>query len=95
MQAIAGQRPFRVRVPRGLFHLAGLTGTAIGKVRRREVDFNYVNARLLSLDNYYSGQRARDELQMPHTSLDDAIREALAWFRANGYIREREAAGAV
>jgi dihydroflavonol-4-reductase len=89
VQAIAGRRPFRVKVPRPLFHLAGLTGTALGKVRRKEVDFNYVNARLLSLDNYYSGQRAREELQMPHTSLDDAIREALAWFRENGYIRER------
>jgi dihydroflavonol-4-reductase len=59
------------------------------------VDFNYVNARLLSLDNYYSGQRAREELQMPHTSLDNAIREALAWFRENGYIRERALTGAV
>jgi dihydroflavonol-4-reductase len=94
VQSIAGRQPFRVRVPRGLFHLAGLTGTAIGKVRRKEVDFNYVNARLLSLDNYYSGQRAREELQMPHTSLDDAIREALTWFEANGYLQKQMTARA-
>ena len=40
----------------------------------------------LSCENHcYSGEKARNELKMPHTSLNIAIKEAFEWFVENGY----------
>jgi dihydroflavonol-4-reductase len=83
---LSGHTPYRLVIPKKLFHAAGLAGSAVAKLTGRSIPFNYVNARLLSLDNYYSGTRAREELGMPSTPIATAITEALQWFKANGYV---------
>ncbi len=37
-------------------------------------------------DHCYSGEKARKELQMPVTSLYDAVKESFSWMRQNGYV---------
>ena len=32
------------------------------------------------------GSKARRELGLPHTPIDEAVRRALRWFRAHGYV---------
>jgi dihydroflavonol-4-reductase len=86
---LAGHSPYQLVIPKKIFHGAGLVGSALAKLTGRSIPFNYVNARLLALDNYYSGARAREELGMPFTPIATAITEALQWFRANGYVNRR------
>lgn len=86
---LAGHNPYRLVIPKTLFHGAGLAGSALAKLTGRNIPFNYVNARLLALDNYYSGARAREELGMPFTPIATAVAEALQWFIANGYVNRK------
>jgi len=37
-------------------------------------------------EHYFNAQKAVDELDMPQTGLDTAVREAFEWFKANGYL---------
>ncbi|MFZ9046486.1 MAG: NAD-dependent epimerase/dehydratase family protein [Cyclobacteriaceae bacterium] len=41
-------------------------------------------------DHCYSGEKARNELQMPVTSLYEAVGESFAWLKENGYVRRNE-----
>jgi len=45
------------------------------------------NVNQLLIKEYYTNQKAREQLQMPETSLEDAIREAVDWFIARGKIK--------
>ena len=47
---------------------------------------NYVNARLLTLDNYYSPRKAAEEIGLPCTPVKTAIAEAMEWFMANSML---------
>jgi dihydroflavonol-4-reductase len=42
---------------------------------------NLVNAGLLCLGNYYSGRRAVETLNLPQTPVEQAIEDAVRWFR--------------
>jgi dihydroflavonol-4-reductase len=44
------------------------------------VTLNQVNAKLLVIGNYYSGQKAAEQMKMPQTPIEEAIREALDWW---------------
>jgi hypothetical protein len=39
-----------------------------------------------ALHHYYSAQKAVDELEMPQTSVDEAIKRAVQWFYEAGKI---------
>jgi len=51
------------------------------KLFRKPAPLSLVNARLLCLGNYYSGKKAGEALQLPQTPIEEAIREAIGWFR--------------
>ncbi len=51
-----------------------------------KTELNPVNARILCVGNYYSGNKAVKELCLPQTPVDIAISDALHWFGENGYI---------
>jgi hypothetical protein len=41
--------------------------------------------RAMALDRYRDGSRARAELGVPSTPIADAVRDALDWFRGQGW----------
>ncbi|MET4075536.1 NAD-dependent epimerase/dehydratase family protein [Hymenobacter sp. UYCo722] len=48
-----------------------------------------LNAAMAAVANdghYFTAQKARAELALPQTSIDQAATEALAWFQANNYV---------
>jgi dihydroflavonol-4-reductase len=78
------RNPAKIRIPAAALTTAGLVGTIIERLTGTTPRLNYVNANLLSKGYYYSPRKAMTELQMPRTSLELAVREALEWFRKVG-----------
>lgn len=76
----------RIRLPKFLILAIGLSGTLYEKITRKPALLNLTNARLLCLPLYYSGSKARKELRMPQTPLEQTIADALLWFGKNGMI---------
>ncbi|MDF2187097.1 NAD-dependent epimerase/dehydratase family protein [Paraflavitalea sp. CAU 1676] len=80
------QKQRMIRIPRSLLLGAGLLGNLKGLLTGKAGKLTWSGARLLSLDNYYSGKKATSELNIQYTSMDIAISNALTWFRANKYF---------
>ena len=44
------------------------------------------NVRMLFLENYFSNEKAKKELNMPETHIDSSIKESINWFQENKYF---------
>jgi dihydroflavonol-4-reductase len=86
LNRVAGQRPSMVKVPSLVLQAAGRIGTLIERTGKKAAPLNHVNARLLTIGNYYSGKKAVQELGLPQTPIETAITEALSWFRSTSMI---------
>ena len=58
----------------------------MARVRRRRAAFDLTLARLSLAGTYYTPARARRELQMPLTPVDDAIASSIRSLREYGHI---------
>lgn len=83
LNRVAGQRPVKVKLPSAAIHAAGLIGTLAEKFTGNPAPLDRVNARLLTMGNYYSGRKAVKELGLPQTPVETAIEDAIAWFGKN------------
>jgi dihydroflavonol-4-reductase len=79
-----GENPSQISIPSFILKTAGLFGAGSEKITGKPSSLNRVNARLLCLENYYSGKKAVEALHLPHTPIETAIREAIGWFRKKG-----------
>ena len=86
MNTVCGFPRYLIKLPRPLISAAGLAGSFTEKIRGKANRLNYINARLLCAENYYSAKKAVQELQLPQTPIDQAIKEALEWFEQQGYL---------
>ncbi|GAB3938400.1 NAD-dependent epimerase/dehydratase family protein [Larkinella terrae] len=77
---ISGKKKTMLPLPKSLIRFAGTMASVGERVLRKPLPINAINARLLTQDNYYSGEKARLELRMPTASLSKAIEEAMEWF---------------
>ncbi len=84
--AITGRKPPAVRLPHGLLYpvawVSERWASATGKPPRVTLD----GLRLARKRMYFSSARARAELGYEPRPASDAIRDAVDWFRANGYF---------
>lgn len=80
-----GRSRSKVKIPGPLLRSAGRMGNVLQYLTRRPSKLNYAGAYMLSLDNYYSGEKAARELGVSYRSIDEAVAEALAWFRNAKY----------
>lgn len=83
---LAGVEPPRSALPGAAVRMAGLLGSAYGKLSGRPVPLNSMMARLACLGTYYSGAKARRELGMPMTPVEVAIEESLRSLKDYGHI---------
>ena len=51
--------------------------------------FDRTNQRLLTIDNYFSNQKAREHLDLKPTRIEDAIQAAIDWFVKHGYVKRK------
>ena len=84
---IAGVKPPRLPAPRFAAVAAGLAGDVFQRLTGREPLFGSVEARYAYTDRFqFSSERAERELGYRRSPVDDAIRDALLWFRAQGMV---------
>ena len=84
---IGGAKPPRISAPRFAAVAAGLAGDAFQRVTGREPIFGSMEERYAYTDRFqFSSARAERELGYRHGPIDDAIRDALLWFRAQGMV---------
>jgi dihydroflavonol-4-reductase len=83
--AILGVRgPIGVAPPL-LSRWAGALGQGWTSLGRPEPEINPMTVAMGELPHYFSSRRAQEELGWCADPLDDAVRDAWAWFRAQGY----------
>ena len=83
LNKVTGEKPKSLSLPGILLKTIGRGGALVEKITNKAAGLNLVNARLLCLDNYYTGKKAVKALELPQTSIETAIREAIVWFREN------------
>lgn len=83
---IAGKEGVTWVIPKMLTNLAGLAGNAFQAITRNASPVNLINARQLACESYFSGTKAVRDLALRQRPVDAAIREAIQWFRENGYL---------
>jgi dihydroflavonol-4-reductase len=84
--AITGRRPPRVRLPHGLvLPVAYLLEGWARLIGSGEPRVSVTGSRLAKKQMFFSSQRARRELDYHPRPANEAIQEAVEWFRQNGY----------
>ena len=86
MKAVCGFPKQLIRIPKTFISAAGLAGNTYERIGNAPAKLNRVNAKLLVADNYYSNKKSIQELQLPQTPIENAIKDALEWFKENGYL---------
>ena len=81
-----GSKPPGFTVPPFLVKFAGWAGQTISGLAGKPPKLSYAMAWVSCDGHYFSPQKAIDELALPQTPLKEAAKEALDWFKANGYI---------
>lgn len=76
-----------IRVPDWLMKSVGFLGTFTGNMLRREPLFSYPMARISCEKQYVESDEAVNELHMPRTNIETAIRESYEWLINNNYIK--------
>jgi dihydroflavonol-4-reductase len=82
----AGKSYLRIRFRAPLLKVLGFLGSLVAGAGFRS-GLNRINANILCTGNYYTPEKAVTELGMPQTPVEQAVADALQWFRLNGYIR--------
>ena len=83
---VLGVAPPRWPIPPGLATLYGNFCDAKAYLTGRPAQLNAAMAAVANDGHYFTAQKARAELALPQTSIDQAAAEALAWFQANNYV---------
>ena len=83
----SNRRSIRILIPKIIILIVGILGSIIEKIFKKPVRLNFINARMLVTGNYFSSRKAVQELALPQTEIDRSVKEALSWFRDNGYLK--------
>lgn len=73
-------------VPTPLARLLGAAGDLQAWLSGRPGRLNSAMVAVANDGHYFSGRKAIAELGLPQTPLEQAVREALAWFKAHNYV---------
>jgi dihydroflavonol-4-reductase len=80
VEEITGIRQRRLMLPPWIVRLAGYFGSLMNHFGAGS-QLNRVTSRILCLRNYYTNEKALQELKMPQTPVETAIREAWEYIR--------------
>lgn len=86
MQKTCGSPNQLLQIPKPVLAMIGHAGTLYEKIIKSPSKLNHINAQLLCNNNYYSSAKAVKELQLRQTPIEKAIKDALEWFKENGYL---------
>ncbi|GAB4147037.1 MAG: NAD-dependent epimerase/dehydratase family protein [Bacteroidia bacterium] len=84
---VSGIKKKLLHVPNFIMHIYGFISSVFARVFRKKPNISYSMALLSLKPQYYSCRKAVDELHMPQTPIDTAIKDCLNWFKENGYLK--------
>ncbi|MCB0530713.1 MAG: NAD-dependent epimerase/dehydratase family protein [Lewinellaceae bacterium] len=85
MAKVVGAPEPYMQLPGWLVKTIGLLGEAAGKVLHIKPMISYPIACISCDLQFVSSDEAKKDLKIPHTPVEQAIRDCYTWFRANGY----------
>jgi dihydroflavonol-4-reductase len=83
---IAGLRPPRIKIPFPLALALGYLFEFGALITKKPPVFTAAEMRIGRMREWYDCSKAVNELGLPQTPIDIAIKKALTWFRENGYL---------
>jgi len=75
-----------IKVPGFLVLVLGFFNSLIARLTGKAPNLSYTMARMASVSQYYSPQKAQKELNMPQTPIETGIGQCVDWFKENGYL---------
>lgn len=88
-QKINKQKTIFIPIPKWILMLAGNIGSLFEKVFKVPVQLTKTNARMLCLGNYFSSEKARNELDFKIVPTGQSIEKAILWFNQNNSFKSR------
>jgi dihydroflavonol-4-reductase len=86
LASITGRSMPRLRIPYGVAFAAGWCDEMLCRMRpQRQPSIPLEGVRISRERTFVEDERAKHELGIEPTSVDDALRRAVAWYRARGY----------
>jgi dihydroflavonol-4-reductase len=87
LAAITGLRSPKIELPYAFAYATGVVDTLVtGKLRKREPRVTLDAVRMGRKKMFVTSAKAERELGWRPGPVDDALRRAVEWFRANGYV---------
>ncbi len=90
LERISGVRASRWRVPLGPVWVAAQLSEVLSRVTGREPLIPLEGVRMARHHMFFDSGKAVRELGLPQTPVWVALREAVDWFRANGYVDSQD-----
>jgi dihydroflavonol-4-reductase len=87
LQEISGVPAPRVRIPYFVALLAAHVNEAISAITRKPPKAPLAGVRMAKYKMFFNPAKAIRELGLPQTPPRQALADAAAWFRANGYVK--------
>jgi len=76
-----------VKVPTILVQTLGLYNSIVARIFNKKPTLSYTMTRLANVGQYYSSQKALDELNLPQTPIEKGIQQCVDWFQQNGFLK--------
>lgn len=83
---ISGRKAPRWRIPYPVAFLAGMASTGMANMTGHEPRAPLDAVRMARKKMWVSNEKARSELGFSPSPVDQALKRAVAWFQANGYV---------
>jgi dihydroflavonol-4-reductase len=87
LAAITGLPAPRTRLPHWIPLAYSAVDTTLARVTGRPPRASLESVRMSTHRMFFDASRAVRELGLPQTPVEEALARAVAWFRANGYVR--------
>jgi len=84
--AVLGVPAPRWPIPSGLADLYGWVCDVKARLTGRPAQLNRAMAAVANDGHYFTPDKARRELALPHTPIETAVAEAFAWFKQHHYV---------
>jgi dihydroflavonol-4-reductase len=80
-------KPFKIKkFPGFAINLVGAINSLKAKITGKAPKLSYSMAKMASVKQFYSPDKARQELLLPSTPIEEAISDCMGWYKENGYI---------
>lgn len=81
------QQPFKIKqFPGFAINLVGAINSIVARLTGKPPQLSYSMAKMASVKQFYSPEKARKELQLPSTPIEEAIADCIIWYKENGYL---------